>query len=52
LACRNAYANKAVAGCDLIIAIGCALGDRITGKLSEFCKDAIKIHIALTALIC
>jgi acetolactate synthase-1/2/3 large subunit len=41
----TAYANKAVAGCDLIMAIGARWDDRITGKLSEFCKDAIKIHI-------
>jgi acetolactate synthase-1/2/3 large subunit len=41
----TAYANKAVAGCDLIIAIGARWDDRITGKLSEFCKDAVKLHI-------
>jgi acetolactate synthase-1/2/3 large subunit len=41
----TAYANKAVAGCDLIMAIGARWDDRITGKLSEFCKDAVKIHI-------
>ena len=41
----TAYANKAVAGCDLIFAIGARWDDRITGKLSEFCKDAVKLHI-------
>jgi acetolactate synthase-1/2/3 large subunit len=41
----TAYANKAVADCDLIIAIGARWDDRITGKLSEFCKDAVKIHV-------
>lgn len=41
----TAYANKAVAGCDLIMAIGARWDDRITGKLSEFCTDAVKIHI-------
>jgi acetolactate synthase-1/2/3 large subunit len=41
----TAYANKAVTDCDLIMAIGARWDDRITGKLSEFCKDAIKIHI-------
>jgi acetolactate synthase-1/2/3 large subunit len=41
----TAYANKAVANCDLIMAIGARWDDRITGKLSEFCKDAAKIHI-------
>ena len=41
----TAYANKAVANCDLIMAIGSRWDDRITGKLSEFCKDAVKIHV-------
>jgi acetolactate synthase-1/2/3 large subunit len=41
----TAYANKAVANCDLIMAIGARWDDRITGKLSEFCKDAVKIHV-------
>jgi acetolactate synthase-1/2/3 large subunit len=41
----TAYANKAVADCDLIMAIGARWDDRITGKLSEFCPDATKIHI-------
>ncbi len=41
----TAYANKAVAGCDLIMAIGARWDDRITGKLSEFCPEAAKIHI-------
>ena len=41
----TAYANKAVVECDLIMAIGARWDDRITGKVSEFCKNAIKIHI-------
>jgi acetolactate synthase-1/2/3 large subunit len=41
----TAYANKAVADCDLIMAIGARWDDRITGKLSEFCPDATKIHV-------
>src|SRR5512134_444062 len=41
----TAYANKAVADCDLIMGIGARWDDRITGKLSEFCKDATKIHV-------
>ena len=41
----TAYANKAVANCDLIMAIGARWDDRITGKLSEFCTDAVKLHI-------
>src|SRR4030095_6425265 len=41
----TAYANKAVADCDLIMAIGARWDDRITGKLSEFCTGAVKIHV-------
>src|SRR5574344_29450 len=39
------YANKAVLECDLILSIGSRWDDRITGKLEEFCKDAVKMHI-------
>jgi acetolactate synthase-1/2/3 large subunit len=45
----TAYANKAVASCDLIMAIGARWDDRVTGKLSEFCTDAVKIHIDIDA---
>jgi acetolactate synthase I/II/III large subunit len=41
----TAYANMAVNDCDLIMAIGARWDDRITGKLSEFCTGAVKIHI-------
>ncbi len=41
----TAYANRAVEHCDLIMAIGARWDDRITGKLSEFCPTAKKIHI-------
>ena len=41
----TAYANKAIVDCDLIMAIGARWDDRITGKLSEFCPDAKKIHL-------
>jgi acetolactate synthase I/II/III large subunit len=41
----TAYANKAVQHCDLIMAIGARWDDRITGRLSEFCVDATRIHI-------
>ena len=41
----TAYANKTVVDCDLIMAIGARWDDRITGKVSEFCPDATKIHI-------
>jgi len=39
------YANKAVVDCDLIFSIGSRWDDRITGKLDEFCKDAVKLHL-------
>lgn len=41
----TAYANKAVVDCDLIMSIGSRWDDRIVGKLSEFCNDAVKIHV-------
>ena len=41
----TAYANKTVVDCDLIMAIGARWDDRITGKVSEFCRNATKIHI-------
>jgi acetolactate synthase-1/2/3 large subunit len=41
----TAYANKAVQNCDLIMAVGARWDDRITGRLSEFCTDATRIHV-------
>ncbi|MEE2663330.1 MAG: biosynthetic-type acetolactate synthase large subunit [Myxococcota bacterium] len=41
----TAYANKAVVDCDLIMAIGARWDDRITGKVDEFCTEAVRIHI-------
>ena len=41
----TAYANKAVMNCDLIMSVGGRWDDRITGKLSEFCPSAKKIHV-------
>ena len=41
----TAYANKTVTDCDMIMAIGARWDDRITGKLSEFCVGATKIHV-------
>ena len=45
----TAYANKAVVGCDLIMSIGGRWDDRITGRVSDFCTDAVKIHIDIDA---
>jgi acetolactate synthase-1/2/3 large subunit len=39
------YANMAFVNTDLIIGIGVRFDDRITGKLSEFAKNAEIIHI-------
>ena len=42
----TAYANKAVAECDLIFSIGSRWDDRITpANLSKFCPNAKKCHI-------
>ncbi len=41
----TAYANKAVVDCDLIMSIGGRWDDRITGRVSDFCKRAVKIHV-------
>ncbi|QDU77212.1 Acetolactate synthase large subunit [Bremerella volcania] len=39
------YANLAVSECDLLISLGVRFDDRVTGKLSEFAKDAKIVHI-------
>ena len=39
------YANIAINHADLVIAMGVRFDDRVTGKLSEFCKNAKFIHI-------
>jgi len=41
----TAYANKAVADCDLIMSIGARWDDRITLDASRFCTGAVKIHV-------
>jgi len=41
----TAYANFAVTGCDLLIAVGARFDDRVTGKLDEFASRAKVIHI-------
>ena len=38
-------ANTAVSECDLLIAIGVRFNDRVTGKVSEFAKNAVVIRI-------
>jgi acetolactate synthase-1/2/3 large subunit len=41
----TAYANFAVQGCDLLIAVGARFDDRVTGKLDAFAPEAEVIHI-------
>lgn len=41
----SAYANYAVRDCDLLIALGVRFDDRVTGKVTEFAKDAKIIHV-------
>ncbi len=41
----TAYANKALAGCDLIFSIGSRWDDRINGNNAEFCIGAKKLHV-------
>ena len=43
------YANIAINHADLIIALGVRFDDRVTGKLSEFCKGARFIHVDIDA---
>ena len=45
----NVAANTAVSECDLLFSIGTRFNDRITGKLSEFAKDAKIVHIDIDA---
>ncbi len=39
------YANNAVNEADLLLAIGVRFDDRVTGKVSEFCKHGTIVHI-------
>lgn len=43
----EAYANRAVQGCDLLIAMGMRFDDRITGRLDQFAKQAKIVHFEL-----
>jgi len=43
------FANIAMNHADLIIALGVRFDDRVTGKLSEFCKNAKIIHVDIDA---
>jgi acetolactate synthase-1/2/3 large subunit len=41
----TAYANHAIMGSDLIIAVGARFDDRVTGRVDTFAPDAKVIHI-------
>jgi acetolactate synthase-1/2/3 large subunit len=43
----EAYANRAVQGCDVLIALGMRFDDRITGRLDSFARQAKIIHFEL-----
>lgn len=43
----EAFANKAIQGCDVLIAMGMRFDDRITGRLDKFAKQAKVIHFEL-----
>ncbi len=41
----NYASNRAISECDVLFSIGTRFNDRITGKLSEFAKNATIIHV-------
>src|SRR5690606_37498522 len=43
----EAYANRAIQACDVLIAMGMRFDDRITGRLDRFAKQAKIIHFEL-----
>jgi acetolactate synthase I/II/III large subunit len=43
----EAWVNKAIQECDLIIALGMRFDDRVTGNLNSYARNAKKIHIEL-----
>lgn len=45
----SVYANYAIDEADLILALGVRFDDRVTGKLSEFAKNAKIIHVDIDA---
>ncbi len=41
----SVYSNIAVSECDLLLVFGCRFSDRVTGKISEFAKNAKIVHV-------
>ncbi|WP_333859572.1 biosynthetic-type acetolactate synthase large subunit [Clostridium sp.] len=48
---HGSYAsNTAISQCDVLFSIGTRFNDRITGKVSEFAKNAIIIHVDINPI--
>jgi acetolactate synthase-1/2/3 large subunit len=45
----EAYVNQAIAGADLLIALGMRFDDRVTGNLKTYAKNAKVIHVDIDA---
>ena len=45
----NVASNMAISECDVMLSIGTRFNDRITGKISEFAKNAKIIHVDIDA---
>jgi acetolactate synthase-1/2/3 large subunit len=45
----EAYVNQAIAGADLLIALGMRFDDRVTGNLKTYAKNARVIHVDIDA---
>ncbi len=43
------YSNYAIDQADLVLALGVRFDDRVTGKLTEFCKNAKIVHVDVDA---
>ncbi|MBX7215173.1 MAG: biosynthetic-type acetolactate synthase large subunit, partial [Thermoflexales bacterium] len=43
----EAYVNRAIAGADLLIALGMRFDDRVTGNLKTYAKNAKVIHVEI-----
>jgi acetolactate synthase-1/2/3 large subunit len=46
----NYASNRAVSECDVLFSIGTRFNDRITGKISEFAKNALIIHVDIDSV--
>jgi acetolactate synthase-1/2/3 large subunit len=46
----NYASNRAISECDVLFSIGTRFNDRITGKISEFAKNAFVIHVDIDSV--